>query len=64
MDIGQILILSGLVVLWIVALGVITVVSSNVALNSGAEPDSADVVAGVCIITYIALSAIGLGLLL
>jgi len=64
MEISRILILGGSLVLWAIGIGTVAVVASNKAMDRGLDSDTADAVAGVIILVYLALSAIGLGLLL
>lgn len=64
MEISRILILSGSLVLWAIGIGTVAVLSSNTAMARGLDSDTADAVAGVVILVYLAVSAIGLGLLL
>lgn len=62
MDIGTILVLGGSVVLWFVGLGVSAIATTKVALGAGYDKDGADMIGGLVVLVYLALSAIGLGL--
>lgn len=64
MNLSQILIVGGSLVLWMVGLGTIAASTSTLALRKGVTSDQADAIAGVMVLVYLAVSAIGLGLYL
>lgn len=64
MDIGSILVALGVGVLWLIGLGGIAIFTTSYANVSGFNDDESDALGGVAVLSYLAFSAIGLGLYL